>query len=59
MNELELYIFEEKPDLIGITESWTFADLQNCEPNLKKFMLVRKDRILGEKVKDVGVLLYK
>jgi len=24
MSELELYVYEEKPDIIGITESWTF-----------------------------------
>ena len=28
MNELEVYVCEEKPDIIGITESWTFEDLQ-------------------------------
>ena len=35
MSELEVYVCEEKPDIIGITESWTFEDLQNSELILK------------------------
>ena len=58
MSELELYIFEEKPDIIGITESWTFEDLQNSELNIDGYVLLRKDRILGEKVRGGGVMLY-
>jgi hypothetical protein len=58
MSELELYIFEEKPDIIGITESWTFDDLQNSELNINGYILLRKDRILGEKVRGGGVMLY-
>ena len=55
MSELELYIFE---DIIGITESWTFEDLQNSELNIDGYVLLRKDRILGEKVRGGGVILY-
>src|SRR6266568_4819827 len=58
MSELEIYIFEEKPDIIGITESWTFEDLQNSELNIDGYVLLRKDRILGEKVRGGGVMLY-
>ena len=57
MSELELYILEEKPDIIGITESWAFSDLQNSELHLEGYILLRKDRILGEKVKG-GVCYY-
>ena len=27
MSELEVFVCEEKPDIIGITKSWTFEDL--------------------------------
>ena len=40
MSELELYIFEEKPDIIGITESWTFEELQNSELNIDGYVLL-------------------
>ena len=28
MSELEVYVCDEKPDIIGISHSWTFEDLQ-------------------------------
>src|SRR5882757_4100207 len=55
MSELELYVYEEKPDIIGITESWTFEDLQNSELNIDGYVLLRKDRIVGG---GGGVMLY-
>jgi len=58
MSELELYVYEEKPDIIGITESWTFEDLQNSELNIDGYVLLRKDRIVGDKIKSGGVMLY-
>ena len=48
MSELELYVYEEKPDIIGITESWIFEDLQNSELNIEGYILQRKDRIVGD-----------
>ena len=59
MSELELYVYEEKPDIIGITESWTFEDLQNSELNIDGYILLRKDRIVGDKVRGGGVILYR
>ena len=41
MSELEVYVCEEKPDIIGITESWTFEDLQNSELNIEGYILLR------------------
>ena len=58
MSELELYILEEKPDIIGITESWTYEDLQNSELNFEGYTLLRKDRIVGDKIRGGGVMLY-
>ena len=58
MSELEVYVYEEQPDIIGITESWTFKDLQNSELNIYGYILLRKDRIVGDKVSGGGVMLY-
>ena len=44
MSKLQLYVYEEKPNIIGITESWTFEDLQNSELNIDGYILLRKDR---------------
>ena len=48
---------EEKPDIIGITESWTFEDLQNSELNIEGYILLMKVSILGDKVRGGGVML--
>ena len=42
MIELEVYVCEEKPDIIGITKSWTFEDLQNSELNIEGYTLLRR-----------------
>ena len=57
-DELELYVFEEKPDIIGITESWAFEDIQDSELNIDGYSMIRKDRILGEKLRGGGIILY-
>jgi len=58
-SELELYILEEKPDIIGITESWTFEEMNDSELNIdESYTLFRKDRIIGDKLRGGGVMLY-
>ena len=58
MSELEWYVYEEKPNIIEITDSWTFEDLQNSELNIDGYILLRKGRIVGDKVRGGGVMLY-
>ena len=41
MSELKLYLCEEKPDIIEITESWTFENLQNSDLNIDGYILLR------------------
>ena len=43
-NELELYIIENKPSIIGVTESWANCDIRDSELNLEGYELFRKDR---------------
>ena len=57
-NELELYIMEEKPDIVGITETWAVDSIGDSELNIEGYSMIRRDRILGEKTKGGGVLLY-
>jgi ribonucleases P/MRP protein subunit RPP40 len=57
-DELELYVLEEKPDLIGITETWLTISIEDAELNIEGYTLLRKDRILGNKLRGGGVLLY-
>ena len=55
MEELELYVHEEKPYVIGITETWGNSKIENSEISFEGFQTFRKerkDRIGG------GVLLY-
>jgi ribonuclease P/MRP protein subunit RPP40 len=54
-DELTLRIHEEKPDIVGITESWTHDQITNAELDIAGFNLYRKDRI-GKR--GGGVLLY-
>ena len=52
-DELELYIIENKPSIIGITESWANCEIRDSELNLEGYELFRKDRdIKNEKGND-------
>ena len=54
--ELELYVQNEKPHVIGITESWTTDEIADSEISLNGYTLFRRDR--GENKRGGGVLLY-
>ncbi|MFZ2537776.1 MAG: endonuclease/exonuclease/phosphatase family protein, partial [Oscillospiraceae bacterium] len=54
-DELEIYINEESPDIIGLTESWANENINDSEINFKGYTLFRNDR--KNKVGG-GVLLY-
>ena len=57
--ELELYVDKEKPDIIGITESWAKEEIQDSELELDGYVMFRKDRdIRGGRGHGGGVLLY-
>ena len=57
-DELELYVFQENPDIIGITETWATDSIGDSELNLDGYTMLRKDRVPGVKLKGGGVLLY-
>ena len=52
-----MYIMEEKPDVIGITESWAVASIDDSELTIDGYSMLRKDRVIGDKTKGGGVLL--
>ena len=59
-SELDLYVLDDKPDIIGITESWTTEDIQDSELNIDGYTMFRKDRISKDKnkIRGGGVLLF-
>jgi hypothetical protein len=58
--ELELYVENESPDIIGIAESWTKPEISDNELNIDGYRLFRKDRANQKPVGHGagGVLLY-
>ena len=57
--ELEMYVVEESPDVIAITESWAKESISDNELQLEGYMMFRKDRICNRnRVHGGGVLLY-
>lgn len=58
IDELELYLTQEKPDLLGITETWTYEDVQDSEICVEGYTLLRKDRAIGDKIRGGGVAIY-
>jgi ribonucleases P/MRP protein subunit RPP40 len=57
IDELELYLATEKPDIVGITETWAFEDFLDSEIQSEGYSIFRKDRSGGEKTRGGGVML--
>ena len=58
--ELELYVEEEEPDIIGLTETWAKEEMGDCELEIEGYVMFRRDRG-KQKTKGHGaggVLLY-
>lgn len=53
-----MYLTKEKPDIVGITETWAHEDVQDSEISVNGYTLFRKDRVVGDKVRGGGVALY-
>ena len=58
MTALEACILEYDPDVIGITESWTTEDHLHSELQLEGYTCYRRDKMMGDRSKGGGVLLY-
>src|SRR5437867_4739279 len=56
--EICAIIKEQNIEILGITESWTNENIANSEISLPDFTLYRKDRIIGDRTRGGGVLLY-
>ena len=44
LNELEIYVYALKPDLITITESWSGEDISDAEISIDDFAIFCSDR---------------
>lgn len=49
MDELELYLIQEKPDIVGITETWLYEEIEDTEISAEGYTVFRKDREKGDK----------
>ena len=56
--ELRLYITEEDPDIVAITESWTSDNNPDSEISIDGYTLFRKDRKHINKTRGGGCLMY-
>jgi ribonuclease P/MRP protein subunit RPP40 len=56
--DLELHVFEEEPDIVGITETWAEENIADAELSIEGYTMFRKDRTVGLKQRGGGVLLY-
>ena len=52
--ELEMYVLEEKFDVIGITETWLNAGILDSEMSIEGYTLHRNDRNIEEKHRGGG-----
>ena len=57
LDELHLYLSEEKPDIVGITETWLNSSIDNSELNVDGYTIFRRDRDSNSKQRGGGVLL--
>src|SRR5207247_8379211 len=56
--ELEMYVLEEKFDIVGITETWLHSGISDSEMSIEGYTLLRNDRTDAEKLRGGGVALY-
>ena len=58
MSELQVTIESLRPDVVGITETWTNPDIMDAELVLEGYVMFRRDRQNCRVVRGGGVLLY-
>ena len=58
LSELELCMDIEKPDILGITETWLTNSILDSELTFEGYTVLRRDRDDDEKSRGGGVLLY-
>ena len=56
-DELELYLIQEKPDIVGITETWLYEEIEDTEISAEGYTVFRKDREKGDKSRGGGVII--
>lgn len=58
LQELHMFLLEEKVDIVGITETWLTSNVQDSELQFAEFTLFRIDRHDKDKLRGGGVALY-
>ena len=57
LDEFKLYLIDEKPDVVGLTETWLHEDIEDSSLNFEGYDIFRRDREIGVKTRGGGVLL--
>ena len=58
MDELLVILEDIKPDIIGLTETWAFEEIQDSELHLDGYNMFRQNRTDTKNGRGGGVLLY-
>jgi Endonuclease-reverse transcriptase len=56
--ELKMRMDDNNIDVLGITESWATGEIEDGELYFKGYMMLRNDRVVGDRKRGGGVLLY-
>ena len=57
-DELELYIKQNKLDIVAITETWATENIWETELNVDGYVTYRRDRHEIRKARGGGVIIY-
>ena len=56
--EIEIMLKTKNVHILGITESWGHEGIQDTELGFQGYRMFRRDKLLGDKVRGGGVILY-
>lgn len=58
LSEFEIFVLTEKPDILGVTETWLNSNISNNEINIEGYSLFRRDRNSLVKQRGGGISLW-
>ena len=58
MDEFKIFVYQNKPDIIGIVETWLNEDQLDSELEIKDYKFLRKDRKNEFKSQGGGIIIY-
>jgi hypothetical protein len=58
LEELKVVMKMNGVDIVGLTETWLTSDIDDAEVGIEGYEVFRKDRVVGDKLRGGGVMLY-